>query len=82
MPVTPRLAPSVSAPCDFLFHRGFELRLRAAEDRFAFEVGHHDLTLHASDAAFGTPHAAERAARLFVDDALGAFDTASAALAA
>ncbi len=63
-------------------HRGFELRLRAAADAFAFEVGHHDLTLHASAADFSSPHAAERAGRRFVDDALGAFASASATLAA
>ena len=63
-------------------HRGFELRLRTAADTFAFEIGHHDLTLHASPAAYRTPHAAERAARRFVDDALGAFEVASSRLAA
>lgn len=73
-PVTPERA--------LLFHRGFELRLRASDGTFAFEIGHHDLTLHASTPDFGTPHAAERAARLFVDDALGAYDAATRALAA
>ena len=63
-------------------HRGFELRLRTAADTFAFEIGHLDLTLHTSTADYRTPHAAERAARCFVDDALGAFDAASQALAA
>lgn len=64
---------------DLLLHRGFELRLRAADQAFGFEIGHHALTLHASDASFRTPFAAERAARRFVDDALGAFDAARAA---
>ena len=81
MPAT--LRPALVTPdCDFLFHRGFELRLRATEDTFAFEVGDCELTLHASAATFHSPHAAERAGRRFVDDALGAFDAASARLAA
>ena len=63
-------------------HRGFELRLRAADETFAFEVGDHELTLHTSASAFRSPHAAERAGRRFVDDALGAFASASRALAA
>ncbi len=73
---------SVTSSRAVFAHRGFELRLHAADRRFAFEVGDHDLTLHASAADFCTPHAAERAGRHFVDDALGAFASASAGLAA
>lgn len=69
--MTPDTAP--------LVHRGFELRLRSADESFGFEIGHHALTLHASAPSFRTPFAAERAARRFVDDALGAFDSARAA---
>ena len=79
---TASLSPIVTPARSVFVHRGFELRLRAAEDAFAFEIGHHDLMLHASDAGYRTPHAAERAGRRFVDDALGAFDVASTRLAA
>ena len=75
-------SPLVSLDRSVFAHRGFELRLRANASTFAFEIGHHDLTLHASASDYQTPHAAERAARRFVDDALGAFSAASEALAA
>ncbi|WP_412060537.1 hypothetical protein [Rubrivirga sp. IMCC45206] len=79
---TARLSASVSTSCDLFAHRGFELRLLPAADAFAFEIGHHALTLHRSDASFRTPFAAERAARQHVDAALGAFDAAHRTLAA
>ncbi len=64
-------------------HRGFDLRLCIGDGgRFAFAVDHFGLTLHASEASFSTPHSAERAARRFVDDALGAYDYAARALTA
>ncbi|PAP76584.1 hypothetical protein [Rubrivirga marina] len=63
-------------------HRGFQLRLRAEAGTFAFEIRDRDLTLHTSAPDFRSPHAAERAARRFVDDALGAFAAASNAYAA
>lgn len=69
--MTPQTAP--------LVHRGFELWLRAGDEAFGFEIGHHALTLHASAVDFRTPFAAERAARRFVDDALGVFDPSGAA---
>jgi hypothetical protein len=72
----------VSPSCVALAHRGFQLRLRAEAGTFAFEVRDRDLTLHTSAPDFRTPHAAERAARRFVDDALGAFAAASKVLAA
>ncbi len=77
-PLTPLVTPARSV----FVHRGFELRLHAADDAFAFEIGHHDLTLHASTCDFRSPHAAERAGRRFVDDALGAFDAASSSFSA
>ena len=63
-------------------HRGFQLRLRAEAGTFAFEVRDHELSLHTSAPDFRSAHAAERAARRFVDDALGAFTAATKALAA
>ena len=59
-----------------LTHRGFRLRLRAAAAGFAVAIEHAGLTLHTESghrSAFG----AERAARRFVDDALGVFDSAA-----
>ena len=64
-------------------HRGFDIRLCVGDGgAFSFDVAHVGLTLHASDAAFRSPVSAERAARRFVDDALGAYAHASGALAA
>lgn len=67
-----------------LRHRGFELALRRESEAgaFAFRVSHLGLDLHTSRPGFGTATAAERAARQFVDDALGAFGHAAQALAA
>jgi hypothetical protein len=61
-----------------LRHRGFELALRreGAGGPFAFHVSHLGLRLHSSRPGFGTAPAAERAARRFVDDALGAYGAA------
>lgn len=72
----------VTTPRPVLAHRGFDLRLRSHGSAYAFEIGHVDLTLHASDTDFRSAFAAERAARQFVDDALSAFDDASTSLAA
>ena len=63
-------------------HRGFQLRLRAEAGTFAFDIRDHDLTLHTSAPDFRSAHAAERAARRFVDDALGAFSAAAKTLTA
>lgn len=52
------------------------------EVRFAFTIAHRGLRLHTSTPDFRSPTAADRAARMFVDDALGAYDYASHALAA
>lgn len=63
-----------------LRHRGFELVVRqdAAARALSFLVMHRGLALHASRADYRTPVSAERAARQFVDDALGAFGGAPA----
>lgn len=68
-------------------HRGFVYALHRVETegdeaRFAFSIAHRGLRLHTSPADFRSPSAADRAARQFVDDALGAFEHASHALAA
>ena len=75
--------PTVTSARSSYGHRGFDLRLcPGGSGQFAFEVGHLGLTLHASEAAFRTPVSAERAARRFVDDALGSYDHAARSLAA
>lgn len=67
-----------------LRHRGFELMVRreAGGSPLSFRVSHRGLPLHTSRPDFRTAVSAERAARQFVDDALGAFDAASSTLAA
>ena len=77
----PSPVPSTDAP--HYRHRGFDLRLCVGVGgQFGFGVSHVGLALHASEAAYSSPASAERAARRFVDDALGAYDAASRALAA
>ena len=77
----PSLTPALTSA-----HRGFVYALhRSADDEamaFAFSIAHRGLRLHTSSPDFRSPAAADRAARLFVDDALGAYDHASHALAA
>lgn len=67
-----------------LRHRGFELALRreGGGGAFAFHVSHVGLRLYSSPPGFGTATAAERAARRFVDDALGAYGQAARSFAA
>lgn len=75
----------VSAPRPTLYHQGFALRIDQAQDGsdgYAFAIQHRALTLYASPADFRTPQSAERAARVFVDDALGSYDVATSALEA
>jgi len=65
-----------------LFHRGFKLAVRATPGRFGdrsfgFTIRHHGDVLHQSEGAYGSAEAADRAARRFIDDALGAFDRAT-----
>ena len=80
-PMSPFASPLTSA------HRGFVYALHrsatgASATRFAFSIAHRGLRLHTSSPEFGTPAAADRAARRFVDDALGAYEHAAHALAA
>ena len=79
-PMSPSTSPLASA------HRGFIYALHRSEPEdtpcFAFSISHRGLRLHTSPAEFRTPGAADRAARQFVDDALGAYRYASRALAA
>lgn len=74
------LPASMSAPLT-LFHRGFALQIRFGDDAYGYVIDHAGLTLHAA-ADFRTAGAADRAARRFVDDALGAFAYAEAEMAA
>lgn len=65
-----------------VFHRGFELQIRHSATAFGFAIEHAGLALHRSVADFRTAGAADRAARRFIDDALGSFEVATEALAA
>ena len=66
-----------------LHHRGFALRLEQAQDgsdRYSFSIESRGYTLHTSASDFRTAQSAERAARVFVDDALGGYERATRAL--
>ena len=79
-PTSPSFTPLTSA------HRGFVYALHRSEGddeiRFAFSISHLSLVLHTSRPTFRSAASADRAARQFVDDALGAFNHAEHALAA
>ncbi|HEX8386112.1 MAG TPA: hypothetical protein VF576_08010 [Rubricoccaceae bacterium] len=66
------------------YHRGFSLEIRRSPSGsgFSFAIAQDGLPLHTSRPDFGTAGSADRAARQFVDDALGASDYATQALAA
>ena len=65
-----------------LRHRGFDFAVRPGPGgTFAFAVSHRGLPLHASGAEFRSAVSADRAARQFVDDALGVFASREAAAA-
>lgn len=76
-------APSVPTRQAF-HHRGFSLDIRRASSGagFSFAIAQDGFPLHTSRADFGTAGSADRAARQFIDDALGAFEHATQALAA
>ena len=74
----PRTMPSPLT----VFHRGFALQIRHSATAFGFVIEHAGLALHRSATDFHTAGAADRAARRFIDDALGSFEVASEALAA
>lgn len=74
-------AAAVSASPLTVYHRGFAVWLRRMHGRFGagsfgYVIRHRGLVLHASGGAYGSAASAARAARRFVDDALGAFDLA------
>ena len=75
MPSAPRPAPMPIRP--MLRHRGFELAVldggRGGASQFGFAISHRGLQLHASTPEFRSAVSADRAARRFVDDALGVF---------
>lgn len=73
-------APMLTRPA--FHHRGFELDIQGSAAGFAFAITHAGLTLHASAPSYRTATSADRAARQFVDDALGAFSYSTQALAA
>ena len=74
-PSTPMSAPLT------LSHRGFALQIRFEGEAYGYAIEHAGLPLHAA-ADFRSAGAADRAARRFIDDALGAFAHAEAELAA
>ena len=85
LPISPVPAalPAPSVPTRQTFHhRGFSLEIHRGVAGYAFAILQGQHTLHASRADFGTPGSADRAARRFVDDALGAFELATQAIAA
>ena len=61
-----------------LCHRGFSLRLCQAGTGFSVAIEHLGLTLH-TESGHRSAFSAERAARQFVDDALGVFEADLAA---
>lgn len=65
--------PAVTSTRAPLCHRGFDLHLRPAGPEFSVVVEHLGLTLH-TETGHRSAFSAERAARQFVDDALGVFD--------
>ena len=96
-PISPVLLvrPAPSVPTRQVFcHRGFSLAIRRSDASaggtqaggrpagYAFTIAQNGYTLHTSRADFATAGSADRAARCFVDDALGAFDVATQALEA
>lgn len=85
---TPRFSSRtvrVQASALALRHRGFALAIGTTPGRFGahsfrYTIRHHGDILHQSDGAYGSAESADRAARLFIDDALGAFDAATHSL--
>lgn len=63
-----------------LYHKGFDILIRHSTGRrtrpYGYTIRHQGLDLHCADGAFGSACSADRAARQFIDDALGAYDLA------
>ncbi len=72
---TSRAVTSARTP---LYHRGFRLQPYRAETGYSVAIEHLDLTLH-TESGHRSAFSAERAARQFVDDALGVFEGAGLA---
>lgn len=64
------------------YHRGFALEIRRVRSGYAFAIAQGEFSLHTSRPDYATPQSADRAARRFVDDALGAYDYATQAIEA
>lgn len=80
VPVSPRAPRTLRlVPANLVFqHRGFHLRVDRASGRFGpqsfrYTINHLGATLHQSAPDFGSAESADRAARRFIDDALGSF---------
>ena len=83
LPVSPSASRALRpVPVNLVFqHRGFHLRVDRAAGRFgpqsfSFTIDHLDAPLHQSAADFGSAESADRAARQFIDEALGSFEYA------
>jgi hypothetical protein len=79
--MTSSLTVAVTSSPLTVFHRGFAIALRHVPGRFGpasfgYAIRHDGLVLHETAGAYGSPSSAVRAARCFVDDALGAFEHA------
>lgn len=75
-------APSTMPSPLTVFHCGFAVQICHSATAFGFVVEHAGLALHRSAADYATAGAADRAARRFIDDALGSFSVATEAMAA
>lgn len=65
-----------------LHHRGFALRLEQTKDgsdTYSFSIESRGYTLHTSAPDYRTAQSAERAARVFIDDALDGYERATRA---
>lgn len=81
--LVPQVFSSPSVPTRHaLYHRGFALEIRRVRTGYAFAIAQDEFPLHSSRPDYATPQSADRAARRFVDDALGAYDYATQAVEA
>ena len=79
----PAVLPAPPVPTRQVFyHRGVSIEICRTAGRYAFVIAQDGHALHTCRPDFATPQSAERAARQFVDDALGAFEVATQALEA
>ncbi|MDX1418931.1 MAG: hypothetical protein R3181_03095 [Rubricoccaceae bacterium] len=81
--MTPSSTVCISSAPLTVYHRGFSvslLTMAGGTGTYGFVIRHLDLVLHSSGGAYASVARAETEARRFIDDALGAFDHACAAL--